>query len=72
MRLLAGNFYEYEVTNGVYELHTPKILNNPNPGDNENYYGDYTYYGARELPPLRGYTGAPATTSVASRSRRQR
>ena len=57
----AGNFYEYEVTNDVYELHTPKLLNNPNAGDNENYYGDYTYYGARALTTSTGAnTGAPA------------
>ena len=53
-----GNFYEYEVTNGVYELHTPEIVNNPNPGDNENYYGDYTYYGKKDLATV----GSSATT----------
>ena len=55
-KVVAGQFYEYEVTGGVYELHNPKNINDD--ADYENYYGDYTYYGAEDLATV----GDPATT----------
>ena len=59
--VVAGQFYEYEVTGGVYELHNPnEYAAGANP-DYENYYGDYTYYGAKALTTAtNGASGAPA------------
>ena len=57
--VVAGQFYEYEVTGGVYELHNPKNINDD--ADYENYYGDYTYYGAQALTTAaNANSGAPA------------